>query len=828
MEDTVRVQSGLFDPSDTRDLSVQLIISAALGLSAFLAFCILRPRWTSLYAARKVQKSEASLLPELPDTMFGWVPVLYRITDRQVLASAGLDAFVFLSFFRMAIKFLTVAFLAALIIMTPVNIHFKVPIVHTNPNSTDSDQLESRSYQALFLGGDLGSFEDDEKIRLEYPNGYYWMPIIFVYAFTGLALYLLISETRNIIRVRQDYLGSQSTITDRTIRLSGIPNELRSEDKIKNFIEKLEIGKVESVTLCKNWKELDDLVETRSNVLRRLEEAWTAHLGLRHVARNTASSPSRDSPPTGDVTVNETGLETSNLLGGEDRDQAHVVPFARDRPTTRVRYGRFNLRSKKIDAIDYYEERMRRLDEKITTIRESDFEPTPLAFITMDSTAACAILDPAPMQLLASPAPAPSDVVWTNTYQSRTNRMVRAWVITFIIGFLTIFWTVILIPFANILNLDSIERVWPQFRDLLDAHPNIRALVQTSLPTLVVSLLNIGVPYLYEWLSNKQGMTSQDDVELSIISKNFFFTFVNLFLVFTITSSAWKMWAVLQDAFNDSGRIARELAKSLETASEFYVNLIVLQGLGLFAFRLLEFGSVALYPIAMMGAKTPRDYAEMKQPPVFKYGFYLPQTILVFILCIVYSVFPTWGVYMLFFGLIYFLIGSFTYKYQLLYAMDHSQHSTGRAWPSICYRTILGIVVFQIAMAGWVALRSFYKRSLFIVPLILATVWFSYFFAKTYEPLTKFIALRNIRREGHRDINLAGENVWDTIQQSVSRRESEATDGRTVDEAREIGARFVHPNLVNPLEKIWIKNADADGVADGGNHIVPESAIEDV
>jgi hypothetical protein len=33
-------------------------------------------------------------LPELPDTFFGWIPVLYRVTDEEVLGSAGLDAYV--------------------------------------------------------------------------------------------------------------------------------------------------------------------------------------------------------------------------------------------------------------------------------------------------------------------------------------------------------------------------------------------------------------------------------------------------------------------------------------------------------------------------------------------------------------------------------------------------------------------------------------------------------------------------------------------------------------------------------------------------------------
>ena len=79
---------------DQKDLNTQLVISVSLGLSAFLTFAVLRPRWSSLYAARKNQRATASSLPDLPDTLFGWIPVLYRISEKEVLTAAGLDAWV--------------------------------------------------------------------------------------------------------------------------------------------------------------------------------------------------------------------------------------------------------------------------------------------------------------------------------------------------------------------------------------------------------------------------------------------------------------------------------------------------------------------------------------------------------------------------------------------------------------------------------------------------------------------------------------------------------------------------------------------------------------
>jgi hypothetical protein len=104
-------------------------------------------------------------------------------------------------------------------------------------------------------------------------------------------------------------------------------------------------------------------------------------------------------------------------------------------------------------------------------------------------------------------------------------------------------------------------------------------------------------------------MISQGDVELSVISKNFFFTFFNFFFVFTILGTAsglLEMRDRLGKSFSDTSTIATTLAKSLARLLGFYTNYIILQGFGLFPLRLMEIGALSLYPINLMGAKTPR------------------------------------------------------------------------------------------------------------------------------------------------------------------------------------------------------------------------------
>ncbi len=136
----------------------------------------------------------------------------------------------------------------------------------------------------------------------------------------------------------------------------------------------------------------------------------------------------------------------------------------------------------------------------------------------------------------------------------------------------------------------------------------------------------------------------------------------------------------------------------------------MLQGFGLFPFKLLQFGSVLLYPFYRMGAKTPRDFAELVQPTLFNYGFYLPTALLVFILCLIYSVLPGSELVLLL-GICYFGLGYFVYKYQLLYSMDQPQHATGKAWPLICRRIIVGLVSFQVVMLAHSSIAKGILRS---------------------------------------------------------------------------------------------------------------------
>ena len=76
--------------------------------------------------------------------------------------------------------------------------------------------------------------------------------------------------------------------------------------------------------------------------------------------------------------------------------------------------------------------------------------------------------------------------------------MTRAWAITAIVTLLTVVWWFILVAIAGLLSKKTIREVWPDLADFIEAHQFAETLVQNFLPTLVISLLNVIVPYLYD------------------------------------------------------------------------------------------------------------------------------------------------------------------------------------------------------------------------------------------------------------------------------------------------------------------------------------------
>ncbi|SGZ46485.1 CIC11C00000001913 [Sungouiella intermedia] len=823
----------IYGPSQLRVFRTQLVLSLAIGISTFLLFCVLRRRWPHMYAVRTLRKN-LILQKLLPNDLFKWVGAVLAITDEEVLEYSGLDAFVVLAFFKMGILTFLLLSLAGVLILSPIRYYFT--------GNYDKDNIAWLVVLSFSSGG-------KPPLDEEFPR-YLWVYPVFTYFFSGIVYWSLFTYTSLVIRTRQKYLASQNSITDRTIKVDGIPKRLiRKNDPLllKRFIEDLGIGRVVDVKLIYDWLPLQELFDERSLLILKLEKLYSRYYGLKIDLYNKHKLP-------------------------------RVLPKANpDNPPETPAKARIHLR------IDALAGDLTKLDRKIRTVqkkfdlslstiptgKDSEFKLLPSAFITMDSVASAqmaaqTVLDPRVYKLMVSLAPAAKDINWKNLKLSYYEKLSKSYMITFfiVLSYSVIFFLVTTL--STLLDIKTITKVWPALGHLIAQNKWLSTFVTGILPPLLFSLMNVLFPYLYKYLTLMQGYALSSEIELSTLLKNFFFIFFILFLVFTITGTLWDYFT----SIGDTTKFASQLASSLKKLSLFYVDLILLQGLAMFPVKLLQIGDFVilnvigkLFLLKNIFLKTPRDYRFFYYtPPVFDFGINLPQHILIFIIILIYLVVSTKIVTS---GLVYFILGYFVYKYQLIYSFVHPPHSTGKVWPMIFRRLIFGLIIFQLFMCGTLALEGAILLSVLCTPLFVVTLIVAWNFEKYYLPLHNFIALRAIQNPfdydkefnddlllvtspiaGNDSVNASGESlllhvksrpILEERQEDNNNEISSDTEERndvptessilldgdfstvyhgginrhrrkvsTVDEEREQFTDYTYPNLVDPLFGPWI------------------------
>lgn len=77
-----------------------LVTSIVISTIVFILFSVLRPRHKIVYAPRLKYASEKKAPPPIDDGVFSWLKPVYSYSDDALLEKIGLDAIVFLQFWR--------------------------------------------------------------------------------------------------------------------------------------------------------------------------------------------------------------------------------------------------------------------------------------------------------------------------------------------------------------------------------------------------------------------------------------------------------------------------------------------------------------------------------------------------------------------------------------------------------------------------------------------------------------------------------------------------------------------------------------------------------
>lgn len=296
---------------------------------------------------------------------------------------------------------------AALIPISATTGNFTDPLVNSVDHLSISVMSESSPYLAAYL--------------------------VFTYFFTFVTWFFLQQNYNSYIYMRARYLLQLSnSLVCRSVIVTGLPEELRTDQALADYFENLGVGVVVSSHVVRHVKKLGHILRQRARALDHLEESYVKYWGnpcittdyspdhIYHHARHIHQQKKKaihqsdqqvpkskldhddDQTSISSITNESIPLRT-NKISVTQPDGATILqqtpPATQENPTTLdtttvvyirqrplVRTGFLGLWGEKVDAIDYYTKEFDHWDKLAVAARESpQFDMTSVGFVTFEN-----------------------------------------------------------------------------------------------------------------------------------------------------------------------------------------------------------------------------------------------------------------------------------------------------------------------------------------------------------------------------------------------------------------------------------------------------------
>ncbi|CAG8639499.1 14330_t:CDS:2, partial [Acaulospora morrowiae] len=687
-------------------------LATQLGISGgILAYCLLQFEWnrrrksmTYLYSPRTKLSKNAS--PPIPPGLFSWIKVSLSLDEEFYLKNVGLDAVMYIRFLKMAFQFLLFNVLIVGPILLPINYY---------AGGTNEG----------VAGLSISNIPSGIKDPL-------WAHTICTYLVSLSWMYLLYKNYCDYIDMFRQHLLNRvknDPITARTVMVSRIPPELRTEEKLREFVEKLGLGPVESTRMVRHIGKLDRKIKRREEVLLALEKA---HIQLAKKCETKEHQRIQSIVEWLDVRkrkrTNNIGKQVSSDQDNFTTRNATVTTAStftnEDIMEQEDGYVGFMGSGKSVLSIDHFIKKFNYLNRRIAELRSLPINATPYkatstGFVTFRdhiSAQLCAqsIMYSKPHTCTTKMAPEPRDLLWDNLFMRFREKMIRTVIVNICVWALTLFWLFPIVAFLTLTSIDSLSRRIQFLGPFLEAAPIIRTLLQNVLPTVLVSFFMAILPWILMELSKQEYFPSYSALEEAVLVRHYYFTLFNVFVVFLLGITFLQS---IFDVINSPTSIFEVLAISLPQGATFFINYVIFNTCT-HGLELVQVGSQIFLHIIL----TSRFVA----------------TTPLLVITITYS---TINPLILVFALIYYAIALLVFKHQFAYCYVRRYESGGKLYRRVFKYTTDGLIIFQITVIGMIWLRTAIVPGAFLIPLLIGTGYFKYYCHKTFYSRTHFLAL---------------------------------------------------------------------------------------
>lgn len=678
----------IFNPQRTlapQAVGSQVVLMSVISVATVLVFNLLRPKNKIIYEPKVKYHVGDKPPPRISDSLCGWLPPLVRTKEPELLDKVGLDAVTFLRFNRLVRWLFTGITALTCGILVPINVVYNLKNV----------KPEGRDFLSMLTIRDVAG-------DILYAH------VAVTYLITFLIIGVVYYHWKQVIDLRLAWFRSPEYMQSfyaRTLAITEVPKKYQSDQGLREIFNSIQMPyPTTSVHIGRRVGRLPELIDFHNETVRELEQYLVRY-----------------------------------LKGGR---------VGKKRPTIRIG-ATCGMGGTKRDAIDYYTEKLKRTEaaieeyrNQIDTRKAEKYGFASMAAVPYAHIVARMLEGKHPKGTDITLAPNPKDIIWEN--MSKTSGELRSKrTIGFVWLILVCFFNTVPLFIISILaNLNQIKD-YPQLKFLEDwfqSSPSTFAIVAGVLPPAVSGIFGFFLPLIMRWLSQFMGALTQSKLDRQVVARYFAFLVISQLVIFTLIGVIFQyvnivVRSVGKQSFSEILGRFRDLPGIINSTyinqSSYWLTFFPLRGF-LVVFDLAQIVNLVwIFIKTRLFGRTPRDIREWTQPPEFQYSIYYTNILYMVSVALVFA--PLAPLVALA-ACVVFWLGSWVYKYQLMFVFITKVETGGRLWNVVINRLLFCVLLMQALMILTIGLQYGFKSLQWIatIPPIFFVAIFKIYINRTF------------------------------------------------------------------------------------------------
>jgi len=363
-----------------------------------------------------------------------------------------------------------------------------------------------------------------------------------------------------------------------------------------------------------------------------------------------------------------------------------------------------------------------------------DGEPREAGFVTFTNlkttqAALQQIHHEVPFVMEVAEAPQPDDIYWTNVGRHHKTLQLGKLASIALTTLLCLFWTIPIAFIVTLTEVESLKKTLPFLEKWVEAFPALEAVLAQLAPLALIAIKEL-LPIFLGAFSALEGPVSSSVLEASLFYKLAIFEIVQTFFVSAISGS---ITSEITNIINNPGSAVTLLATSIPGQSSYFMQILFVQT---FLGQGLELLRISPLAIAWVRSWVGPNLTEKEKnttwlgirpladPLEFEFADIVSNGMLYFMVVFVYGTMAPLTNWFLAFCFIIMISG---YRHQLVFNYPPYPDSGGQLWISFFSIAQTCVLIAEITLVGFLALKNAPIATALMVPLLIITVLFNFY-----------------------------------------------------------------------------------------------------